>query len=242
MTMAVNKKNRGCAYGIIGTIVVILGVVASYLLIASLSRLFTGLRLGSAPFAVIMPGYIVFLIIQFVLFEVIFMLMMPDGIMSGKGESEEVKKRNGLIAKIISIVCGVAAVFVIFIAANWFTAWTDTGIRDSKLFQTEEFSFEDASSARVYYGSNGLAFSVTSKSGKSYELFSGVGAFNDAFATEYENQYNYAVQVKKMLTEAGVEVIVQDAEKLKRVYEEPYPKTWEYIKQLIDDPENEGNQ
>ena len=45
-----------------------------------------------------------------------------------------------------------------------------------------------------------------------------------------------------MLTEAGVEVIVQDTEKLKRVYEEPYPKTWEYIKQLIDDPENEGDQ
>jgi len=229
------KNNRGCAYGIIGTIIVILGVVAAYAIIASLSNLFSNIRLGNVPFAVNMGGYILFLIIIFVLFEVMFMMLQPDGIMSGRGETEETQKRNRLIAKIVSIVCGAAAVFVIFMAANWFTGWTDEGIKDYKLIKADEFKFEEAESARVYYGTGGLGFSVTSKDGKTYELFSGVSAFNDRFEQDFENQYNYAVYVKNKLDSLGIPVKIQDAERLRNAYEVNYPTTWVYIEQLLQD-------
>ena len=220
-------------YNVLGTLVVVVAMILSYLLLSALSSAFSAARAGGVAYVANMRAYPLALIALFILYEGIFMFAMPGGILSPKGSDETERAKMRRIRTVAISVCAGLAVAVILIGSNWFTIWTGDGIRDCKIFTTESFTYEEARQERVFCDDRGLGYEVTSPSGRTYSLFDGTSAVNDGFDREYGSAYAFAVHVHGTMQTAGVRQVVQNRERLESVYRQAYPETWAYIEKLL---------
>ena len=239
------KNNKGCASGILGTLCVILGVVAYALISSLLNRLFIGLRFGDSAACALLPTTLTGLTVAFVLYEVIFIVWQVklSQIASKNGDGAKMDK----IFKLVAVGCISASLLFAIFGANTYTELREDSISKVCFVTTKEYRWDGKSDVMRYSfacGEDGsITFKITMKDGEVIELLGSVtsqsDSFKEKFSTDKVNLLAYAAHLSEQFDNSGfiIEKNVSEAsiKNAESVYKEKYPEIWEQIEIIISD-------
>lgn len=239
------KNNKGCASGILGTLCVILGVVAYALISSLLNRLFVGIRLGDSVACALLGTALTGITVAFVLYEIIFIMWQVK--LSQIASNNNNGARFSKIFKIVTVACiSVSLLFAIF-GANTYTELREDSISKVCFVTTKEYKWNEKNDVLRYSfscdESGGLTFKITMKNGEVIELLGSVtsqsDSFKEKFSTDKVNLLAYAAHLSEQFDNSGfiIEKNVSEAsiKNAESFYKEKYPEIWEQIEIIIFD-------
>ena len=239
------KNNKGCASGVLGTLCVILGVVAYALISSLLNRIFIGIRLGNRVACALLGTTLTGITVAFVLYEIIFVVWQVklSQIASRNGDAPKLDR----IFKIVTAGCITASLLFAIFGANTYTELREDSISKVCFVTTKEYRWDDKNDVLRYSFSceddGGLVFKITMKDGEVIDLFGSVtsqsDSFKEKFITGKVNLLAYAAYLSEQFDNSGFiieknisETSVKNAESF---YKEKYPEIWEQIEIIISE-------
>jgi hypothetical protein len=236
------KNNKGCISGILGTLYVILGILA-YSIIASLfNRLIIGARLGGQVAGAIMTNTFTGITIAFVLYEVIFVVWQiklsraAAGIPDEKGTMKRVM--ICVFAGCIALSLAVAAFF-----SNTYTELREDSISSVFVTNTKEYRWDERNDVLRYTFScdegGGLTFKVIMKDGKSFDILGGVSSLSSEFIQKYNttkvNLLGYVAHLSEQFDNSDyyIEKKISGIDHMEKIYKEASPEIWAEISKII---------
>ncbi len=229
------SNNKGCLAGILGTVAVLLGVVAFALLSTLVNNLLLSARFGDSDECALLPLSLWGVGAAFVLFEVIFVFWQIKGAKRNTPEG----KKLGKIFKIVTAVCIALVLLIPILSANIYTRLDSQSI--SKVFFAEYKAYSiknDVERCTLTCSEDGkLAYIVTMKDGEKIELLDNVNSCGNGFIEKYDNLYGYAAYVNECFTDSGNAVTVRGKEHIERIYKESNSEIWQYLEKIISEKE-----
>ena len=237
------KNNKGCASGIIGTLCVILGVVAYAIISSLLNRLFVSIRIGDGVACALLGSAMTGITVAIVLYEIIFIVwqLKLSQIASKSGDGTRLNK----IFKIVAVSCVSASLLFAVYSANTYTELREDSISKVCFVTTKEYKWDDKNDILRYSfacdDTGGLTFKITMKDGESIDLLGSVTSLSDSFREKYStdkvNLLAYAAHLSEKFdsSEFIIEKNVTDAsiKNAESFYKEKYPEIWEQIEIII---------
>ena len=247
--MKKTKKN-GFLFGMLGTFLVLLGVVGYILVSVLFNRLFIGLRFGDGVAGAIMTFFLTGVIIAFVLYEAIFITWQIKMAREGSREGDV----GGNMKKILRIVTVAAislSILCAAVSANIFTELREDSISTVAIFPTKEYSIKaEDCDVRAYSftcdESGSMTFKLTMNDGNVIEILGGVTSISDGFREKYDaNQVSllkYAADITERLNDTSDGYIIKKRitsstiENAKNVYssDESMALLWKQIERIIN--------
>lgn len=172
----------------LGTLFVVIGVVAYVIFSSLLTRLFIGVRFGSDAAGAIMTLTMTGIIVAFLLYEAIFITWQI------KLTKESAKNNDGFnmdkLLRIVAIACVSLSVVFATVSANTFTELREDSISKVCFIKTHEYRWTDGHHDVKRYTfvcdeSGGISFNVTMKDGEVVEILSGVTSLSNSFKEKY---------------------------------------------------------
>ncbi len=230
-----NKKdNKGCLSGILGTLLVIIGVILYALLSSHLNKLLFSTRFGDSAECALLPMFIISIIAVFILLEIIFLSWQLK--LWQKGSDSEV--RFNKIFKII-LISSLSLILVFStISFSTYTKLDDDGISSVFFAEYERYDIEsDVARCTLACSDNGqLTYTLTMNDGKKIELFGTVNSCGKGFIDKYESMYGYAAHVtEKYVASSGLPPRVIGAENMENTYKDAHPDIWKYLEMIIEE-------
>ena len=184
------KNNRGCFSGILGTLLVIVGVVAYAFMSSALNRAILGSKFGDGVAAAILPLSVVGLTVAFILYEIIFIMWQ---IKLGKPNDAKTAK----IFRLVAVGCICLSLLFAVVSSNTYTEMREDSIKKVCFVDTAEYRWDgercDVSGYVLSCNSDGLVtYTVVMKDGERIELFGQVNSCSAAFIDKYGDMYAYA--------------------------------------------------
>ena len=232
-----NKKNKnggGCLSWFLGTLLVILGVVAYAVLSSFINRWIIGARFGNDASCALLPLSVVGLTVAFVLYEAIFIVRL---IKFGNAQDDSKAKK---ISRIVTAACiSLSFLFAIF-SANTFTQLDDDSISKICFVKTKEYEWSERCDVLRYSLScdadGALNFTVTMKDGEKIELFGAVNSCSQAFTDKYGDLYGYAAHLSEQFDscEFIIEKSVTGVENMEKHYKDTNSEIWSSLEKIIN--------
>ena len=239
-----NKKNNtGCLSGVIGTLLVIIGVVIYAVLSSLIDGAFANMRLGDGSAMILFPMRMTGIIVSFVLFEAIFIVWQ----LKASRESSREGDKGGRMKKIFRLVavgCICASLLVAVVFANFYVHCREDSIAKITPFSVKEYRWDSRCDVAKYVFTcdedGGLSFNVVMyDNGEVIELFASPATVSDSFIEKYKvadvKYLAYAASLAESFAESGytIEGKVSGIENMERVYKESNPAVWAEIERII---------
>jgi len=242
------SNNKGCISGILGTLVVVAGIIA-YAIIASLvNRLVIGWRLGNSVACALMTNTFTGMTVAFILYEAIFIVWQVKLSKAAAGVPDE----KGTMAKIfrwVFIGCVSLSLILSFVFANTYTELREDSIAKVTFVTTKEYNWEEDNVVSRYTfacdAEGGLTFKVSMKDGETIDILGVVSSltpeFKEKYNTDKVNLMAYAAHLSEEFdtSEFIIEKRVNGIEYMEKHYKESSPELWEQIYRIIKSEINE---
>ena len=229
-----NKKGGGCLFWLLGTVLVIIGVVVYAVLSSLISRTIIGSRFGDAASCALLPLSIAGLTVAFVLYEAIFIVRL---IKFGNDKDDAKAKK---VSRIVTAACiSLSFIFAIF-SANTFTRLDGDSISKVCFVETKRYEWRDRCDVLRYSlscdGDGVLNFTVTMKDGEKIELLSQVNSCSVAFTEQYGDLYGYAAHLSEAFDSSGfiIEKSVTGVENMEKHYRDTSSEIWTSLEKIIN--------
>ena len=232
----------GCGAGVLGTLVVILGVVIYALVSSFLNRLFISARFGNESAGAVFSLFFTGLTVAFLLYEAIFIFGQIK--LSQERSSKDNEKKLKKIYIIVFAVCVTLSLAFAVFSANTFTELRSDSISKVCFTTTKEYRWDTRNDVYGYTFScdenGGIAFSVKMKDGEIIEVLGGVNSLSDAFKQEYNtdsvNLLSYAAHLSDQLdnSEYIIDKKIIGVEFMEQHFKENNPEIWAEICKIID--------
>lgn len=237
------NKNKGCISGVLGTALVILGIVVYAVISSLLNRLFVGAAHGNAVACALMTKWLVGVGIAFILYEAIFILWQFDVLKKSKPVQDNTG-HNKKTFRIIVAACICASLVFGIVFANTYIDCREESISKVCFVTTKEYKWTDRNDVRRYSlscdESGGLSFKITMKDGEIVELFGHVTSVTESFENKFHttnvNLLSYAAYLSNQFdtSEFVIEKQVSGVEYMERYYKEQNPDVWNLLEGIIN--------
>ncbi len=236
------NKNRGCFSGILGTFIVIIGVVIYAVLASLITNLIISTRFSDEARCALLSLSFVGITVAFVLYEVIFICYELK--CSSKGTGSETRMNK--IFKLVLVLGICLSLLFAVVSANTFTSLGEDSI--SKVFFTEYKTYKWRESCDILKFSlscdaNGaLSYKVTMKDGEVVDILGQVNSCSDEFIERYENLYGYAAYLTGEFRNSGflIEEDISGIEHMEAYYKDSHPEIWSYIEKIVSGGRSDG--
>ncbi len=241
----------GCGSGILGTLLVLLGVVIHTVISSLISKAFIHSRFGDDTACAVLTLTVTNIVVAFVLYEAIFIVWQVRASQkaSDKGNvSLSEKKTMDKIVLIVLIACIVLSLLFAVINANTFTCLREDSISTVFFTTTKEYRWDERCDVLRYSFAcdegGGITFKVTMKDGEAFDLLGGVTSLSDSFKEKYStdkvNLLSYVADLSEQFDNS--EYIIEKSitsssiENAKKYYEgkEENVLIWEQIQRIIE--------
>ncbi|MBE6584828.1 MAG: hypothetical protein E7649_07660 [Ruminococcaceae bacterium] len=227
------KQGSGCISWLLGTALVIVGVVVYAVISSFINRWFLSARFGDLAACALLPLSLTGLTVAFVLYEAIFIVRL---VKFGNDADNAKAKRVSMIVTVASIA--LSLVFAVF-SANTFTKLSEDSISKVCFVQTKSYQWNERCDVQRYALScdaNGtLSFSVTMKDGERIELWGEVNSCSQAFTDKYGNLYCYAAYLSEQFGQSQyiIESTVTGVEHMQKHYRDTNSEIWPQLERII---------
>ena len=229
-----NKKGGGCLSWLLGTLLVIVGVIVYAVLSSFINRLIIGGRLGDSASCALLPLSLTGLTVAFVLYEAIFIVRL---IKFGNAKDDAKAKK---VSRIVTAACiSLSFLFAIF-SANTFTKLDENSISKVCFVEIKRYEWQERCDVLRYSlscDSDGvLNFTVTMKDGEKIELLSQVNSCTEAFTEQYGDLYGYAAYLSDTFDSSDyiIEKSVTGVENMQKYYKDTNSEIWTSLEKIID--------
>lgn len=230
-----NKKRSGCISGILGTLLVVVGVVAYAVLSSLLARTIFNARFDGEIACALMPHSLTGIAVAFFLYEVIFVTWQ---IKISRPEAFKVSESamNKIFSIIFAACVSLSLLFAIFSANTYVELREDSMSRVVCFVTTDEYQLDDVSRFTFSCDENGvLEYTVKMKNGDEFQLFSTVNSCSDEFIKEYGSMHGYAARLTEKFR--GSDYIIEEkivgVEHMEKLYADT--EVWDEINIIIGD-------
>jgi hypothetical protein len=218
---------------VLGTLLVIVGVVVYAVLSSLLTRAFMSSRLSGEISCALLPLSMTGIGVAFFLYEVIFVTWQ---VKISRPDSYKVSEAamNKIFSIIFAACVSISLLFAIF-SANTYVELGENSMRRVVCFvTTEEYSTDDVARFTFSCDENGsLEYKIKMKNGEEIELFGTVNSCSDEFIKEYGNMYGYAAHLTEKFRESNyiIEEKIIGVEQMEKNYANT--DVWDEIKTII---------
>lgn len=232
-----NNKKVSILSGVLGTLAVIVGVVAYVLLSSLFNRLFVGFHLGNDASCALLSLSIIGITVAFILYELIFIAWIFKKAKAGEDVAQR-NKLNRLFILVLIVCISLSLIFAIF-SANTFTRCDEKSISKVCFVTTREYRWDNRDIIRYSLTCSPegtLEFSIAMRDGEVINLFSSVNSCSQGFIDKYENLYGYAAYLDKEFKECGyiIDSRIDGVEYMEKYYKDTYPEIWKYLEPIIE--------
>ena len=241
----------GCGAGILGTLLVLVGVVIHALISTLIYRVFINARFGNSVACALLTLTYTGFAVSFVLYEVIFIVWQVRTSQKAANKSSYTvngKKPLDKIVLWVMIGCILLSLLFSVFAANTFTELREDSISKVCFVTTKEYRWDNRCDVLRYKftcdQSGGLNFTITMKDGEVIELLGTPSSHSDAFAEKYRTSEVNLLSYIADLTDAfdSSEFIIERSvnsvtiENAKAIYanDENHALVWEQIQRIIE--------
>lgn len=232
--------------GVLGTLLVVLGVVAYAVISSLLNRFFVGTAFGEDAACALMTGWLTGVAIAFILYEAIFILWQFDILKKTRKNGDDGKSKKTFILIAIGCICASLLVAVVF--ANTYVDCREDSISKVCFVKTKEYRWNDKNDVLRYSlscdSNGGLTFNITMKDGEVIELLGNVTSISDSFKEKYHadkvDLLAYAADLAEQF-DSGKFIIdkrISGSEYMERFYKEDHPEIWVYLESIINSTYN----
>ena len=225
------NKNKGCLYGVVGTLLVLVGVLLYTLFSSLVNNLFFSMRYGDGEECVLLPYSYGGIIVAFVLLEVIFISWQLK--INCKGSDNE-KKFNRIFKIVLTVFLSLIVAVPLF-TANTYVKINSESISKNCFVEYKTYNVEeDIERCTLSCTQDGqLTFVITMNDGEKIELFGSVNSCGKGFIEEHENLYGYAANLSERLSRNGLETSVHGEEYMKKIYKDTNSDVWKHLERII---------
>ena len=239
---------NGLLYGILGTLFVVLGVLAYVVFSSLLTRLFISVRFGSDSAGALMTLTTTGIIVAFVLYEAIFITWQIK--LTKESSKTEDSSNMSRVLRIVAIACISISVIFSVVSANTFTELRQDSISKICFVKTKEYRWDGESNDVIRYtficdDAGGLSFNVTTRDGEVVEILSGVTSLSDKFKEDYNTDnvhlLKYCADLSESFSKGSDEFVIDrnisntTIENAKKNYQNDESKAliWSQIERII---------
>lgn len=229
--MEQKKKNPGCMSGILGTVFVLLGVVAYTIISLLLNRIFTA-NTGESSCTII-PLYFTGITVAFVLYEIIFIAWQIK--LTNLVQEKSDPTRFNKILKIVAISCICLSLIFAIVVANTYTVCTNDSIKKVCFVTTREYKWNNVSRFILSCDESGsLEYTIKMKDGEVIELFNNVNTCSQEFLDEHKSLSGYAAFLTEQFRNSGfiIDEQIVGKEYFQKV-RDSNPDVWENLNKII---------
>ncbi len=236
------NKNRGCLSGILGTIIVIIGVIIYAILASLISNILISTRFEDGAHCALLSLSIIGITVAFVLYEAIF---IAREIKNGSKGTESEKKTDRIFRIVLVLGICLSLVFAL-VSANTFTELSDDSISMVFFKEYKNYRWDDRCDILKYSLScdaNGnLAYNVFMKDGEVVEIFGQVNSCSDEFIEKYDNLYGYAAYLTEQFRDSEyiIDEQISGVEHMEKLYKNGHPEIWEHLDKIINGGDSDG--
>ena len=242
-----NRKKQGNGFlsAVLGTLLVLAGVVAYGIVSLLVCRLFISIRVGDSVGGGLMTFWLTSVGISFVVFEAAFVTWQIKRFLASTGRDEG--NKMGRIFKIVLLSAIAIAMILSICSANVFTEIKDDSISSVLFVTTKEYRWDESRNDVLSYSLvcdeyGVLSFSVTMKDGTNISILDSVNSLSDQFKEKHVNCLGYAAHLAESFNESGYTTIekniykttVENATKLFKASEkEADAIKWSMIERIL---------
>lgn len=227
------KRGGGCLSWLIGTLLVIVGVVVYAVLSSFLNRWIIGSRLGNDVACALLPLSLTGLTVAFVLYEAIFIVRL---IKFGNDKDDAKAKR---VSRIVTAACICLSLLFAIFSANTFTKMDEDSITKVCFVETKTYQWTTRSDVQKYSlscSADGVvSFVITMKDGEVIDLLGQVNSCTPEFTEKYGDLYGYAAHLAQSFDGGQfiIEKSVSGIENMEKFYKDTNSPLWESLKAII---------
>ena len=204
------KQGNGFLSAVLGTLIVLGGVVAYGVVSLLICRLFISVRFGDTVGGGLMTFWLTSVGIAFVLFEAAFVAWQIKRFLASNGRDEE--NKMGRIFKIVLISAIAISLLLAICSANIFTELKDDSISTVSFVTTKEYRWDETRNDVMSYSLECdeygvISFSVTMKDGTEISILDSVNSLSDSFKDKHINCLGYAAHLAESFEASGYTTI-----------------------------------
>ncbi|MBQ4091233.1 MAG: hypothetical protein IJC64_02830 [Clostridia bacterium] len=227
------KRGGGCLSWLLGTVLVIVGVIVYAVLSSFLNRWLIGARLGNNAACALLPLSLTGLTVAFVLYEAIFIVHL---IKFGNDKDDAKAKK---VSRIVTAACICLSLLFAIFSANTFTRLDESSITKVCFVETKTYQWTERCDVQKYALSCSaegvLSFTVTMKDGEVIDLIGTVNSCTPEFTEKYGDLYGYAAHLAQSFDngEFIIEKSVSGIENMEKFYKDTNSPVWDSLKIII---------
>ena len=228
------NKNSGCITGILGTLLVIVGVVAYSVVSSLLNRIIIGNAIAGQSACALIPLSVTGIGVAFFLYEVIFILNQYKISRPQSHKTDDAKLNK--ILRIVAVTCISASLLFAIVSANTYTVLRNDSFGKVCFVETETYSFDKVSRFTLSCTAEGdLEYTVQLKNGEEIEIFGVVNTCSAEFFDEHKDLYGYAAYLTQKFRESNyiIEENIVGVEYMESNYKTNYPDIWKNLEIII---------
>ena len=232
----------GCGSGILGTLIVIVGVVVFAVISSLINSLFAKARFGGEVACGLYSLSIIAIIVAFVLYEVAFILWQLRAAKRASGQTDGMKDLTKL-TKIVTVAAILLSLLFSAVSANVFTKCSDKSISKVVLFSSKEYRWDDRCDVLCYNFScdtdGNATFTVMMTDGEVIDLFGATSSVSDSFKERFKadevSLWGYAAYLAEEFASSGhyIEARITGEANLEKVKSNA-PALYPYMKRIVD--------
>lgn len=238
----------------LGTLFVVLGVLAYVVFSSLLTRLLISVRFGAESVGALMTLSMTGIIVAFVLYEAIFITWQIK--LAKKSSNAEDSGNMGKILRIVAISCISLSLLFALVSANTFTELREDSISKVCFVKTKEYRWDGENNDIKRYTftcdeEGSIVFNVTTSDGEVIELLGGVTSLSDRFKEDYDtgnvHLLKYCADLAESFSEGNGDFVIDcrisstTVENAKKNYQSDESRAliWEQIERIIATAETE---
>lgn len=236
------KNGTGILSAILGTLLVILGVVLYAVISSLIDGAFANMRMGDGVAMHLFPMRMTGILISFVLFEAIFIVWHVKASKDASREGDVGGKMKRLL-RLVALGCICASLLVSVAFANVYTDCREDSITKVAFVPTKEYRWDERCDVAKYIFScdegGGLTFNVIMRDGEVIELFASPASVSDGFREKYNmssvKYLGYAAHLAESFANSGyiIDGKVTGVENMERIYKAESPDIWAEIEKIL---------
>ena len=243
MFLLKKNNNPGCFSAVLGTVIVLVGVVIYAILSSLIYGAFARMRFGEYAACFLFPLRITGIIVAFILFEAIFIVWQVKTAKMASKEGD-VGGKMARLTRIVLVACICLSLLFSVFCANTYTDCRENSISKVCFVPTKEYRWDTRCDVLRYNFScdpeGGLTVNLIMKDGEIIELFGAPQSISDSFKENYRTSdvdlLAYAAHLASSFDESDYLIYgkVTGIENMEKSYKESHPAVWAEIQKIID--------
>lgn len=232
----------GCGSGILGTLLVLFGMVVYAVVSSLINGVFARARFADTAACALFPLTATSLIVAFVLYEAAFIVWQLKLAKTASDDGDSDGKLKKLSRLVLVLAIALSLLFSVF-CANTYTQCGEKSIEKVCFVTTKEYRWDGRCDVLCYNltcGEDGNAtFTVLMKDGEVIDLFGTTNSVSDTFKERFDSStvglWSYAAYLAEEFENSGflIEGRISGEGNLELIKEKS-PEAYPYIKSIID--------